>query len=133
MSIERINPGGLAPPSGFSHVVTADSGRLVFLAGQAAVGRDGQIPAGGIVQQFRRALSNLLTALRAAGGGPGDLASMTAYIVDMDDYRSHSREIGEVWRSLAGRDYPAMAAVGVHRLWDPALLVELQAIAVVPT
>jgi enamine deaminase RidA (YjgF/YER057c/UK114 family) len=133
MSIERINPGELARPSGFSHAVVATGGQLVFLAGQAAVGPDGQVSGNGVVEQFARALANLLAALRAAGGGPANLASMTAFIVDMDDYRAHSQEIGEVWRRLAGRDYPAMAAVGVHRLWDPGLLVELQAIAVVPT
>jgi enamine deaminase RidA (YjgF/YER057c/UK114 family) len=132
MSMERINPGGLARPSGFSHAVAASGGRLVFLAGQAAIGPDGQIVGNGVVEQFERALANLLAALGAAGGAPGDLASMTVYIVDMDDYRAHSREIGEVWRRLAGRDYPAMAAAGVQRLWDPGLLVELQAIAVVP-
>jgi enamine deaminase RidA (YjgF/YER057c/UK114 family) len=129
--MERINPGELARPSGFSHAVVAGGGRLVFLAGQAAIEADGQITGGGIVEQFERALANLLAALRAAGGSPADLASMTTYIVDMDDYRAHSREIGEVWRRLVGRDYPAMAAVGVHRLWEPGLLVELQAIAVV--
>ncbi len=132
MSIERINPAELAPPTGFSHAVVASGGRLVFLAGQAALGPDGQIVGNGVVEQFERALANLLTALRAAGGAPGDLASMTVYIVDMDDYRARSREIGDVWRRLAGRDYPSMAAVGVHRLWDPGLLVELQAIAVTP-
>lgn len=132
MSIERINPAELARPSGFSHAVVAGGGRLVFLAGQVALGPDGQIVGNGIVEQFERALANVLTALRAAGCGPGDLASMTVYIVDMDDYRARSREIGEVWRRLAGRDYPSMTAVGVHRLWDPGLLVELQAIAVPP-
>ncbi len=132
MSIERINPAELAPPTGFSHAVVASGGRLVFLAGQAALGPDGQIVGNGVVEQFERALANLLTALRAAGGAPGDLASMTVYIVDMDDYCARSREIGDVWRRLAGRDYPSMAAVGVHRLWDPGLLVELQAIAVTP-
>jgi enamine deaminase RidA (YjgF/YER057c/UK114 family) len=131
MSVERINPGKLPRPSGFSHAVAARGGRLVFLAGQAAVGPDGQIVGDGVVEQFERAFANLLAALGAAGGAPGDLASVTVYIVDMDDYRAHSREIGEVWRRLAGRDYPAMAAVGVQRLWDPGLLVELQAIAVV--
>jgi enamine deaminase RidA (YjgF/YER057c/UK114 family) len=131
MSVERINPGKLARASGFSHAVAARGGRLVFLAGQAAVGPDGQIVGDGVVEQFERAFANLLAALGAAGGAPGDLASLTVYIVDMDDYRAHSREIGEVWRRLAGRDYPAMAAVGVQRLWDPGLLVELQAIAVV--
>lgn len=131
VSIERINPAELAKPSGFTHAVAATGSRLVFLAGQTAQGTDGRIADRGVVAQFEQALTNLLTVLRAAGGGPSDLASMTAYIVDVDDYRAHAREIGEVWRRLAGRDYPAMAAVGVQRLWDPAALIELQAVAAV--
>ena len=49
--------------------------------------------------------------------------------MDLSDYRAHAREIGEAWRALAGRQYPAVAAVGVHQLWDPGALVELQGVA----
>ncbi len=129
MAIDRINPAGLARPSGFSHAVTVTPGRLVFLAGQTALDASGQIAGSGVVEQFERALASLLTALRAAGGEPADLVSVTIYAVDLADYRAHGREIGEVWRRLAGREYPAMAAVGVARLWDALALVELQGIA----
>ena len=131
VGVERINPGGLAPPSGFSHATAASGGRLIFLAGQTAAGPDGRVDGGGVVQQFERALGNLLLALREAGGAPADLVSLTLYLVDLDDYRAHAREAGEVWRRLAGRDYPAMAAIGVSRLWDTEALVEVQGIAVV--
>jgi len=131
VSIERINPGELGRPSGFSHAVSATGGRLVFLAGQTGYGRDGAIVGGGVVPQFERALGNLLTALRAAGGDPADLVSLTIYAVDLADYRAHGREIGQVWLRQCGREYPAMAAVGVSRLWDPEALVEVQGFAVV--
>jgi enamine deaminase RidA (YjgF/YER057c/UK114 family) len=129
VAIDRINPAGLGRPSGFSHVVSVSAGRLAFLAGQTALDANGQIVGSGVVEQFERALGNLLTALRAAGGEPADLVSVTVYLMDLDDYRTHAREAGEVWRRLVGREYPAMAAVGVHRLWDPAALVELQGVA----
>jgi enamine deaminase RidA (YjgF/YER057c/UK114 family) len=132
MTMERINPAELVRPSGFSHAVLAPAGRLVFLAGQTGNGPDGRIVAGGIVPQFEQALANLLTALAAAGGAPEHLASLTVYATDLADYRAQGREIGAVWRRLAGRDYPAMAAVGVSRLWDAAALVEIQGFAVVP-
>lgn len=132
MTLERVNPPALARPSGFSHAVVATGGRLVFLAGQTALDDEGRIVGDGVAAQFERALDNLLTALRAAGGEPGHLASLTVYIVDVDDYRANSREIGEVWRRLAGRDYPAMAAVGVARLWDADAKVEIQGFAVLP-
>lgn len=131
MSIERINPPELARPSGFSHAVVSGVGRLVFLAGQTALGPDGRIRGSGIVEQFEQALGNLLTVLRAAGGSPAELVSLTVYIVDMDNYRAHAKELGRVWRSLAGREYPAMAAVGVDRLWEAGALVEVQGMAVV--
>ena len=131
MSLERVNPGELARPSGFSHAVRAN-GRTVHLAGQTALDASGKIVGGGVVGQFEQALGNLLTALRAAGGDPADLASVTVYIVDMDDYRAHAHEIGRVWRRLVGSDYPAMAGVGVARLWDTEALVELQGVAVLP-
>lgn len=128
--MERINPPELGKPSGFSHAVAAQ-GRLVFLAGQTALDTDNRIVGDGVVEQFERALGNLLTALRAAGGEPADLCSLTVYIVDMDDYKAHAREIGRVWKRLAGADYPAIAGIGVNRLWDVEALVEVQGYAVV--
>jgi enamine deaminase RidA (YjgF/YER057c/UK114 family) len=132
MSIERVNPPSLAAPSGFSHAVVATGGRLVFLAGQTALDQSGAIAGGTVAEQFELALSNLLTALAAAGGQAEHLASLTIYAVDLADYRANGREIGAVWRKLAGRDFPAMAAIGVSRLWDAAALVEVQGFAVIP-
>ncbi len=130
MSVERVNPPELGPAQGFSHAVIGH-GTLIFLAGQTATDANGQIAASGIVAQFELSLGRLLTALRACGGVPAELASLTVYVTDLDDYRSHAREIGAVWRQLVGRDYPAMAAVGVSRLWDAAALVEVQGFAVI--
>ncbi len=130
MTISRINPPELARPSGFSHAVVA--GRTVYLAGQTGLDASGQVVSGGVVAQFEQALGNLLTALRAAGGGPEHLVKVTIYIVDMADYRAHAAEIGAVWRRLVGRDYPAMAGIGVSRLWDEDAVVELEGIAALP-
>jgi enamine deaminase RidA (YjgF/YER057c/UK114 family) len=131
MALERVNPPALARPSGFSHAVVAEGGRVVFLAGQVALGPDGVIVGRTVAEQFERALANLLEALRAAGGEPGHLASLTVYAVDLGDYRAHGREIGLVWQRLVGREYPAMAAIGVSRLWDPKAMVEIQGHAVI--
>jgi enamine deaminase RidA (YjgF/YER057c/UK114 family) len=130
--LERVNPPELARPAGFSHAVVAGPGRTVFLAGQTALDGEGRIVGDGVVAQFERALGNLLTALRAAGGKPAHLAALTVYIVDVEDYRAHAREIGAVWRRLVGGDYPAMAGIGVARLWDAEALVEVQGMAVLP-
>jgi enamine deaminase RidA (YjgF/YER057c/UK114 family) len=131
MNVERINPAGLTRPSGFSHAVSAPAGRIVFLAGQIGTDRDRKVVDGGVVPQFEQALANVLTALAAAGGQPEDLVSLTIYLIDVEDYQAHGQEIGAVWRRLAGTEYPAMAGVGVTRLWLPEALVEIQGIAVV--
>ena len=131
MDVERINPAELARPSGFSHAVAVTGSHMVFLAGQVGMDRTGTVVSGGVVAQFERALANLLTALGAAGGQPADLVSLTIYIVDLADYQARGKEIGAVWRRLAGTEYPATAGVGVTRLWDPEALVELQGIAAV--
>ncbi len=131
MIIDPVNPPDLARPSGFSHAVVTTGGRLVFLAGQTALDASGAIVGADIVAQFEQALTNLLTALRAAGGRPEHLTSLTIYATDLAEYRSRGRELGAVWRRLAGPRYPAMAAVGVSRLWDTAALVEVQGFAVI--
>jgi enamine deaminase RidA (YjgF/YER057c/UK114 family) len=130
--IERVNPPELGKPSGYSHAVSVTAGRIVFLAGQTALDQDNKIVGETVVEQFEQAMGNLLTALRAAGGRPADLVSITIYIVDMDDYKAHAREIGAVWRRLVGTEYPAMAGIGVSRLWDIEALVEVQGFAAVP-
>ncbi|GAA4936687.1 enamine deaminase RidA (YjgF/YER057c/UK114 family) [Actinomycetospora succinea] len=125
--IALINPDALAKPKGFTHAVRC--GELVHLAGQTALDRDGRIVAGGIVEQFRQALSNVVTALREAGGDPARFLSVTIYLTDIPDYQAHGKEIGGVWRELVGTDYPAMTGVGVTGLWQPEALVEIQAVA----
>ncbi|MEU8961107.1 Rid family hydrolase [Streptomyces sp. NPDC048491] len=130
MSLERVNPARLSPATGFSHAVVATGSRLVFLAGQTALDGDGKVVGTTLPEQFRTALTNLLAALAAAGGTPADLARVTVYATDVGDYRERARELGAIWRELAGRDYPAMAVIGAVRLWDGEALVELDGVAV---
>ncbi|WP_439565971.1 RidA family protein [Microcella sp.] len=129
MTSRNINPVGLSQPSGFSHATRA--GDTVHLGGQTAMDAAGRIVDGGIVEQFRQAFSNVLIALDAAGGVPTDLVSITIYLTDLHDYQRNGREIGRVWRELAGAHYPAMAGVGVTALWQPDALIEIQGIAVI--
>ncbi|WP_405776135.1 RidA family protein [Streptomyces sp. NBC_00859] len=130
MSLDRVNPPELSPPTGFSHAVAATGTRLVFLAGQTALDGGGAVTGTTLPAQFEVALTNLLTALRAAGGAPDDLARVTVYATDVADYRAHAAQLGRIWRKLAGRDYPAMAVVGATRLWDEQAMVEIDGVAV---
>ncbi len=130
---EVVNPPELPAPSGFAHAVVSRGGSTVWLAGQTALDQQGRVVApGDLVAQYEKALANLLAALAAAGGRPEHLVTLTTYAVDLGDYRAKARELGRVWRSLVGERYPAMAAVGVSRLWDEEALVEVQGVAVIP-
>ncbi|QDQ96200.1 RidA family protein [Tomitella fengzijianii] len=125
--IEFVNPPELGRPSGFSHAVRA--GDTVYLAGETALNAEGRIVGDTLVEQFEKALDNMLTSLRAAGGGPENLVSLTIYIVDLQEYKAVMRDIGRVWKKMIGAHYPATAGIGVARLWDIEARVEVQGIA----
>ena len=127
MTPVAVNPAALPAPSGYSHGTLV--GNTLYLGGQTALDAGMQIVPGGIVEQFRQAFGNVLTTLREAGGEPRDLVSVTLYLTDIPDYQAHGREIGRIWREQVGTDYPAMAGIGITRLWQPEALVEIQAIA----
>ena len=129
MSIEKINPAELAAPIGFSHAVKASGGTTIYLAGQTALNKDNVIEGKGIVEQFEKVITNLLTALSAAGGTPDNLVKLNIYSVDPADYRANSREIGKIWQRLIGKNFPAMTLVGVTRLWDAEALLEIEGFA----
>ena len=125
-----VNPSTLPAPSGYSHGTL--SGNTLYLGGQTALDENMQIVPGGIVEQFRQAFGNVLATLREAGGIPEDLVSITIFLTDIPDYQAHGREIGKVWRELAGPVYPAMAGIGTTGLWQPDALIEILGVAVIP-
>lgn len=129
MSKRTVNPETLPAPSGYAHGILA--GNAVYLGGQTALDRDMEIVPGGIVEQFRQAFSNVLTTLAEAGGQPEDLVSVTIYLTDVDDYIANGKKIGRIWREMAGSEYPAMAGIGVTRLWQKEAMIEIQGIAVI--
>ncbi len=132
MPQENVNPPSLAKAVGFAHATVSPADcRIVHLGGQTAMDSDGVIVSGGIVEQFRQAFGNMLTALTAAGGSPEDLVSVTIYLTNVRDYQANGREIGRIWRDMAGTHYPAMAGVGVTELWQPEALIEISGVAAV--
>jgi enamine deaminase RidA (YjgF/YER057c/UK114 family) len=128
---EVIRPDGWARPSGYSHGVAA-AGRVLAVAGQIGVDREGGLVPGGLVPEFEQALGNVAAVVGAAGGRLADLVSMTIYVRDRAAYVAARAALGEVWRRQAGRHYPAIALVEVSALYDEHAVVELQALAVLP-
>ncbi|MFD3687642.1 RidA family protein [Nocardiopsis sp. NPDC058631] len=127
-----VNPLSLAEPVGYSHALVVGPGRLVHIGGQVSRRSDGKVAGGSVVEQFDRALTNVVEALRAAGAEPAHVVDMRVYTTAMRSYRVNSATIGSVYRRHMGRYYPPMAVVGVTDLWDPDALVELVCTAVVP-
>jgi enamine deaminase RidA (YjgF/YER057c/UK114 family) len=132
MSFSFINPESLGRPSGYSNGVLAPAGgRLLFIAGQIAWDASQRIVSNDFVEQFHQALANLITVVREAGGTPGQIARLVVYVTDKEEYRARTKEIGERWRALAGRHFPAIALVEVKGLLEPDAKVEIEGIAVI--
>jgi enamine deaminase RidA (YjgF/YER057c/UK114 family) len=127
-----LNPDSLAAPVGFSHAVVAAQGRTVYLGGQAGHDSAGRIVGPGMAEQFRQAASNVSVALDAAGGKPEHIVSMQIYVTDVAAYRDSLTLIGDSYRDVFGRHYPATALFGVVELFDPEAKVELVCTAVIP-
>jgi enamine deaminase RidA (YjgF/YER057c/UK114 family) len=128
MTVEIVNPAGLAPPRGYAHGAVGQ-GRVLHVGGQIGWEADETFASEDFVHQFGRALDNVLAVVRAAGGAPEDIARMTVYVTDMPAYRASLRELGRAWRERLGRHYPAMALVGVQTLVHPQAKVEIEAVA----
>jgi enamine deaminase RidA (YjgF/YER057c/UK114 family) len=130
MTHSIVNPRELGAPRGWSHgVLGPPGGRLLFVAGQDATDEAGEVPSG-FVAQFARALEKSLAVVRDAGGEPEDVARITVFVTDLAAYRSSLRALGEAWRGLMGRHYPAMALVEVKGLVNPNAVVEIETTAV---
>jgi enamine deaminase RidA (YjgF/YER057c/UK114 family) len=126
-----LQPPGWPRPRGYANGVTAE-GRLVFVAGQIGWDATGAVVSDDLVRQFEKTLENTLAVLREAGAGPENVARMTWYITDRREYLARARELGEVYRMLMGKHYPAMAVVEVKGLIDDRAKVEIETTAVVP-
>jgi enamine deaminase RidA (YjgF/YER057c/UK114 family) len=131
MTLKIINPTLLGAPKGFSHGVLADaSGRLLFIAGQ--IGWDAQqtIVSENFVEQFDRALANVVAVVNEAGGTADQIARLVIYVTDKNEYTLNLKAIGECYRAHMGRHFPAMVLVEVKSLLADAAKVEIEAVAI---
>ena len=124
-------PDGWDRPVGYSTAVSA-SGRMVFVAGQVGWNpATSRFEALDLWGQIRQALSNVVAALAAAGARPDQITRLTWYVTDRDLYLSQRAAIGQAYREIIGRHFPAMSMVVVNGLIEPDALVEIEATAVV--
>lgn len=131
MTYEQINPEELGAPRGWTNGMLGPvDGRILFIAGQDAAEPGGEVTTDDFVEQFGIALGKAVTVVREAGGGPEDIGRITVFVTDVAEYREVRQELGEAYRALMGKHYPAMALVQVAALVDPRAKVELEATAV---
>jgi enamine deaminase RidA (YjgF/YER057c/UK114 family) len=105
-------------------------GQLLFVAGQIGWDEKQIIVSEDFVEQFDRALGNVLAVVQEAGGSAGQITRMVVYVTNKLEYREHTRSIGERYRARMGKHFPAMTLVEVKGLLDPAAKVEIEAIAI---
>jgi enamine deaminase RidA (YjgF/YER057c/UK114 family) len=131
MGFNFINPESLGMPRGYANgVLTGPGGRLLFGAGQVGWNEQQKILSPDFVEQFDRALANVITVVEEAGGTPQQIARLVIYVTNKNDYRSRSREIGERYRARMGKHFPAMVLVEVKGLLEDDAKVEIEGTAV---
>jgi enamine deaminase RidA (YjgF/YER057c/UK114 family) len=128
--MKPINPATLAPPRGYSHG-TIGEGRVLFVAGQIGWNEHAELVSGRFVDQFDRALSNVLAVVVDAGGTPASIGRLTIFVVDKSEYLAATKEIGERYRARMGTHFPAMTLVEVKSLLEPGARVEIEATALI--
>jgi len=133
MPFTLINPEPLGRPSGYSHGLLADAqGKLLFIAGQIAWDENQRIVSDDFVEQFDRALGNVMTVVQAAQGQPDQIVRLIVYVTNKREYRERTREVGDRYRKHMGKHFPAMVLVEVAGLLDDGAKVEIEGIALIP-
>ena len=131
MTLEFINPPSLGRARGYSNgVLTQAGGRLLFIAGQIARDEEQKIVSTDFVEQFDRALANVVAVVDQAGGKPEQLVRLVIYVTNKNEYLERTREVGERYRGRLGKHFPAMVLVEVKSLLDDEAKVEIEGVAV---
>jgi enamine deaminase RidA (YjgF/YER057c/UK114 family) len=128
---EFLHPRAWKEPKGFANGIAAE-GRIVFLAGQVGWNAEQKFDSADFVAQTRQALANIAALVAEAGGGPEHIVRLTWFVLDKNEYLSRLRELGEAYRSVMGRHFPAMTLVQVGALVEDEARLEIEATAVVP-
>ena len=130
MTSRLINPSDLGSPRGYSNGMLVDAnGKLLFIAGQIAWDQDQQIVSDDFVEQFDRALANVISVVTEAGGMPTNITRLGIYVTTKREYIERTKQVGEAYRKHMGKHFPAMVLLEVKSLLDERAKVEIEAIA----
>ena len=132
MSFTFINPESLGAPRGYSNgVLAGPNAKFLFIAGQVAWDQNQQIVSDDLVEQFDRALANVITVVTEAGGTPDRIARLVLYVTDKNEYRQRMKEIGHRYRARMGKHFPAMVLVEVAGLLEDGAQIEIEGTAII--
>ena len=130
MRSKTINPNELGSPRGYSNgFLVEDNGKLLFIAGQIAWNKDQQIVSDDFVEQFDRALANVISVVTEAGGNPTNITRLGIYVTNKAEYLERTQEVGERYRKQMGKHFPAMVLLEIKSLLDERAKVEIEGIA----
>ena len=128
---QSINPPGWTRPRGYSNGMVGPGG-LLAVAGQIGWDEHEQLVGPGFIEQFDRALANVVAVVTAAGGSAADILSLRLCVVDKAEYIAAGARVGEIYRAHMGKHFPAMALYVVGLL-EPGARVEIEALAQLPS
>ena len=132
MSFTFINPESLGAPRGYSNGILAGANaKFLFIAGQIAWDQNQKIVSDDLVEQFDRALANVITVVTEGGGTHDRVARLVLYVTDKHEYCARMKEIGERYRARMGRHFPAMVLVEVAGLLEDRAKIEIEGIAII--
>ena len=129
--MEFLQPPGWARPKGYSNGVVC-KGRMVFVAGQVGWDEQEKFQTDDLVGQVRQSLTNIVGILAQAGAKPADIVRMNWYLADQKEYNARLAEIGEVYRTIIGKHFPAMTALQVAGFVEDGAKIEIEATAMLP-
>lgn len=131
--MRTINPEELGAPKGYSNGLLVPAGSdLLFVAGQIGWDSNQEIVSEDFPEQFNQALQNVVAVVQEAGGQAEHVARLTIYVTDKNEYLADLRGLGEIYRRIMGRHFPAMTLVEVQALVEPGAKVEIEATAAIP-
>ena len=128
MKPRTIHPEGWAPALGYANGMLMPDGTL-HIGGQIGWDQDKTVVPGGFIPQLRQTLENIAAIVRAAGGDVDDIGRLTWFVKDKKEYLASQKEIGQVYREVLGRHFPAMALLVVKDLLEEEALLEIEATA----
>ena len=129
--MQFLHPKHWKPAKGSANGIVA-SGRQIFIAGQIGWNAEQKLENDDFVAQAEQALANIVAVLAEAHAGPEHLVRLTWYVTDKHEYLARLVEVGQAYRRVIGRHFPAMTLVQVSALLEDRARVEIEATAVVP-